>query len=147
LLVLPFLIAWGPVAAAAAACDPPAAAGPAAAPYSVFRVLDELVFVSGQIGVDPSAPGPAPDFEAQMHEALARIERALGEAGSAPERVLRATVYLADPANMAAMNRIYGAFFAARGAAMPARSLVPGLDFGNAIAVEIDAIASRESCG
>lgn len=121
---------------------PPAAGGP----YVAYRTFDDLVFISGQIGMDPSAPGPAPDFASQMELALKRLELALAGAGSAPAEVLKATVYLADPADMPVMNRLYRAFFEDRGARLPARSLVPGLDFGNAIAVEIDVIARRLPC-
>lgn len=108
--------------------------------------MDELVFISGQIGVDPAAGEAAPGFESQMKLALTRLEMALSDAGSSPADVLKATVYLADPADMAAMNRLYRDFFESRGAPLPARSLVPGLDFGNAIAVEIDVIARRAPC-
>ena len=132
-----------------AAALPAAAVGPVAAataPYVTSRSTEHLVFVSGQIGVDPAAPGPVPGFEAQMATALGRLEAALEAACSSPADVLRTTVYLADPAHMAAMNRLYRAFFESRGAPLPARSLVPGLDFGNGIAVEIDAIARRGAC-
>lgn len=126
------------VSAAAAAAPPP--------PYVASRSTDELVFVSGQIGLDPAAPGAPPSFEQQMHTALARLESALEAACSNPAEVLRTTVYLANPADMEVMNGLYREFFDTRGAPLPARSLVPGLDFGNAIAVEIDAIARRLPC-
>lgn len=122
------------------------AAPAASGPYVSYRAFDELVFISGQIGMDPSASGPAPGFASQMELALKRLELALADAGSAPAEVLKATVYLADPADMPVMNRLYRAFFEDRGAPLPARSLVPGLDFGNAIAVEIDVIARRLPC-
>lgn len=138
-----------PAAVAPAAGDDchPEPPGGAAGPYAAFRALDQLVFVSGQIGVDPAAAEAAPGFESQMKLALTRLEMALSAAGSSPAEVLKATVYLADPADMAAMNRLYRDFFESRGAPLPARSLVPGLDFGNAIAVEIDVIARRAPCG
>lgn len=144
-LILSALLLSG--AAAVQAGDCRRAAVPAASgPYVAFRAMDDLVFISGQIGMDPSAPRPAPDFASQMELALQRLELALVQAGSAPAELLRATVYLADPADMPEMNRQYRAFFEDRGAPLPARSLVPGLDFGNAIAVEIDAIARRRPC-
>jgi uncharacterized protein len=117
-----------------------------APPYVTSRSTDDLVFVSGQIGLDPAAPGGAPGFEQQMRTALSRLEAALEAACSAPADVLRATVYLADAANLADMNRLYREFFESRDAPLPARSLVPGLEFGNGIAVEIDAVARRAAC-
>jgi len=139
--------------ALAATCPPapdPVAATSSGPPYAVSRSNGELLFVSGQIGVDPApagepSAGEPPDFETQMRTALSRLAAALETAGSGPADVLKATVYLADPADMAAMNRLYREFFAAAGAPLPARSLVPGLDFGNGIAVEIDVIA-RLAC-
>ncbi|MEQ8860474.1 MAG: RidA family protein [Pseudomonadales bacterium] len=139
------VLVWSGALALAAGC-PPDTAPATAAPYVAYRSAGDLVFVSGQIGVDPSAPGPVPDFETQMRTALARLDAVLAAAGSAPGEVLRATVYLADPADMATMNRLYRGFFEDRAAALPARSLVPGLDFGNAIAVEIDVVARRLPC-
>ena len=134
------------VAGVGVSTAPVAGAAPVTAPYVTSRSTQDQVFVSGQIGVDPAADGVAPDFEQQMQVALQRLEAALEAACSSPAEVLRTTVYLADPANMAVMNRQYRAFFESRGAPLPARSLVPGLDFGNAIAVEIDAVAARTNC-
>jgi 2-iminobutanoate/2-iminopropanoate deaminase len=114
--------------------------------YASARISNGLVFVSGQIGVDPASSAPAPDFEAQMLEALARLERVLAQAGSSVAHIQRATVYVTDPGNLAAMNRLYREFFDRHGASLPARSLVPGLNFGNAIAFEIDVIAEQLVC-
>lgn len=114
--------------------------------YAAARISNGLVFVSGQIGVDTASTAPAPDFETQMQEALLRLERVLAQAGSSVAHIQRATVYVTDPANLATMNRLYRAFFDRHGAALPARSLVPGLDFGNAIAFEMDVIAEQVVC-
>ncbi|MGB4246981.1 MAG: RidA family protein [Pseudohongiellaceae bacterium] len=136
-------------AALAAACesaDPSRLEAAPGAMYASARIAGDLVFVSGQIGVDTASTAPAPDFETQMQEALRRLESVLQVAGSDVSLIQRATVYVTDPANLATMNRLYRAFFEERGAALPARSLVPGLNFGNAIAFEIDAIATLAVC-
>jgi 2-iminobutanoate/2-iminopropanoate deaminase len=140
---------WTSTSSAAVCSDMDLAAlEPAAgAMYASARISHGLVFVSGQIGVDPAATAPVPDFETQMLEALSRLERVLQQAGSTVAQIQRATVYVTDPANLATMNRLYRAFFQRHGAPLPARSLVPGLDFGNAIAFEIDVIATRSDCG
>ncbi len=114
--------------------------------YASASISNGLVFVSGQIGVDTASSAPAPDFEAQMLEALSRLERVLAQAGSSVALIQRATVYVTDPANLATMNRLYRAFFERHEAPLPARSLVPGLNFGNAIAFEIDVIAEQLVC-
>lgn len=148
------LLSLGLPAASMAASDADicAARNPAAleaapgAMYAAARISNGLVFVSGQIGVDPAAAAPVPDFETQMLEALSRLERVLAQAGSSVANIQRATVYVVDPANLATMNRLYREFFERHNAPLPARSLVPGLDFGNAIAFEIDVIAAQVDC-
>jgi 2-iminobutanoate/2-iminopropanoate deaminase len=114
--------------------------------YASARISNGLVFVSGQIGVDTTSSAPAPEFEAQMLEALSRLERILAQAGSSVAHIQRATVYVTDPANLTTMNRLYREFFERHAAPLPARSLVPGLNFGNAIAFEIDVIATQVDC-
>ena len=147
-LFVPFLV-WTSTSFADVCSDMDLAAlEPAAGGmYASARISQGLVFVSGQIGVDPASTAPAPDFETQMLEALSRLERVLKQSGSTVAQIQRATVYVTDPANLATMNRLYKAFFEGHGAPLPARSLVPGLDFGNAIAFEIDVIATQEECG
>ena len=131
----------------AGTCPPESRPPAGASPYVSYTTTDDLVFVSGQIGLDPAAPGPAPDFESQMMTALDRLEGSLEAAGSSVDGILKVTVFLSDPGDMATMNRLYRAFFESRGAELPARSLVPGLNFGvMPIAVEIEAIAERQPC-
>lgn len=126
--------------------DPAALEAAPGAMYASARISRGLVFVSGQIGLDPASTAPAPDFETQMLEALSRLERILAQAGSSVAQIQRATVYVANPADLAAMNRLYRSFFERHNAPLPARSLVPGLDFGNGIAFEIDVIAEQFAC-
>lgn len=142
-LVVLSVVVWS--ASAGARCPPDSAPLAATGPYVAFRGAAELVFVSGQIGTAPAA-APAPAFADQVQTALARLERVLTEAGSGPGEILRTTVYLTDPADIPVMNALYRRFFESRNLALPARSLVPGLDFGNAIRFEIDAIARRPAC-
>ena len=140
------LISHSAFAAACESADPSRLEPTPGAMYASARIAGNLVFVSGQIGVDTASSAPAPNFEAQMQEALRRLESVLQLAGSDVSLIQRATVYVTDPANLATMNRLYRAFFEERGAPLPARSLVPGLNFGNAIAFEIDAIATLAAC-
>ncbi|MDP1930723.1 MAG: RidA family protein [Gammaproteobacteria bacterium] len=134
------------LAAACESTDPSLLEAAPGAMYASARIGGDLVFISGQIGVDTTSQAPAPDFETQMLEALRRLDSVLALAGSDASLILRATVYVTDPANLATMNRLYRAYFEERGAPLPARSLVPGLNFGNAIAFEIDAIAALANC-
>ena len=110
-------------------------------PYSHAVVANGFVFVSGQTGLKPGrAPGEyaGPTVQDQTRQALRNIETILKDLGLALADVVRATVYLANPADFKAMNEAYKEFFPEE---PPARSVarlgaeVPGL------LVTIDAIA------
>lgn len=117
-------------------------AAPAAiGPYSQALVHGELVFTSGQIGMDPTS-GELPDggVEAQARVALANLGAVLEAAGSSFERVLKTTVYLVDMADFAAVNGVYAEVF---GEARPARATVAVAGLPKGALFEIDAVAVR----
>lgn len=80
-------------------------------------VANGLVFLAGQVAPDPSA-----NVEGQTRQVLAEIDRLLALAGSNKERILSATIYLADVATFAEMNRAWEAWVPAN--AKPARATV-----------------------
>jgi 2-iminobutanoate/2-iminopropanoate deaminase len=100
----------------------------------------ELLFVSGQIPLDPASgaliEGSIADQTRQIFENLRAI---LAAAGASFDHVVRTTVYLADMADFAAMNEVYGTFF---GSPAPARSTVQAAGLPRNARIEIDAIAS-----
>ncbi len=109
------------------------------AAYSTAVSARGLVFVSGVVPVVPETGKLAgEDLDSQVQRALANLERALALAGSGRDDVVKVTVFLKNPADFPAMNRIYAAFF---GDKLPARTTVPGADWGNAFLVEIEAVA------
>ena len=113
----------------------PAAVGP----YNQGIVAGGLFYSAGQIGLDPaSATMVGEDVESQTRQVLANLSQVLEAAGSSFGQVLKATVYLVDMADFAAMNAIYAKAF---GEAPPARSTVAvsGLPLG--ARVEVDVIA------
>jgi len=117
--------------------------GPSAiGPYSQAIVAGELVFVSGQIPIDP---GRGVVFEGNIEAQTDRVMRNLGAilqaAGSSLERVVKTTVYLADMDDFEAMNRTYGKYFTEGDP--PARATVQAARLPRGVAVEIDAIAVR----
>lgn len=135
--------------ALAVICAPPAAAAPerlaipgapALGPYSPVVRAGGFVFVSGVIPYDAARQAfAAPDIESQVRQALANLDAALKAAGATRADVVKTTVYLRDSADMPAMNRLYGEFF---GATLPARTTVPGLNWGRPdLKIEIEAIA------
>ena len=84
--------------------DAPQAIGP----YSQAVKSNGMVYTSGQIALDPATgnlvEGP---FEDQVHRVFRNLEAVLKEAGSGFDRVLKATVYVTDLANFAALNAIF----------------------------------------
>ena len=113
----------------------------AGAPYSqaVAATPGEIVWVSGQVPVDP-ATGELIEDDVRLQTALAlrHVAAILAAAGGGLDDVVKTTVFLADLADFAAMNEVYARAF---GAAAPARATVEvaGLPLG--ARVEIEAVA------
>jgi len=115
----------------------PAAIGP----YSqAVRVpAGDMIFCSGQIGLDPSSGDMVEGgVEAQARCALENLRAVLGAAGARFEDVVRTTVFLADMGDFARVNAIYEQYF--EGVA-PARAAVQAAALPKGALFEIDAIA------
>ena len=109
-------------------------------PYSQATVHGGLVFVSGQIPLDPATGQTvAGSIEAQTRRVLENLRAVLEAAGSSLGAVVRTTVYLKDMAEFPAMNAVYGEFFSEN---PPARSTVEVARLPRDVRVEIDAIAA-----
>lgn len=113
----------------------PAAIGP----YSQAIRSGNLLFVSGQIPLDPASgtlvSGPIADQTERVLENLGAILQA---AGASFDRVVKTTVYLADMSEFAAMNEVYGRYFPAPA---PARATIQAARLPRDVRVEIDLIA------
>jgi 2-iminobutanoate/2-iminopropanoate deaminase len=109
-------------------------------PYSQAIRAGGLLFVSGQIPLDPAtgvmAGGDIGDQTRRIFQNLGAI---LEAAGASFDHVVRTTVYLADMADFAAMNEVYGTYFASPA---PARSTIQAAGLPKNARVEIDLIAS-----
>lgn len=115
--------------------DGPAAIGP----YSQAIRANGLVFVSGQIALDPVTNTLVTgDVAFQTDRVLKNVSGILGAAGTSLEKVVRATVFLKNMGDFAAMNEVYGTFFPT---APPARSTVEVARLPKDVLVEIDVIA------
>ena len=113
----------------------PAAIGP----YSPGIQTGNMVFLSGQLGIDP-ATGKMPEgVEAQAKQSLANVEALLTAAGASFADVVKTTVYLADIADFAAFNEVYAKYFTSK----PARSCVAVKDLPKGALCEIEAIAEK----
>ena len=116
-------------------------AAPAAiGPYSQAIRAGDLLFLSGQIPLDP-ATGSLVDggVEAQTVQVFKNIEAILKAGGTSFDRVVTATVYLADMNDFAKVNEIYATYFSAPA---PARATVQVARLPKDCRVEIQVIAS-----
>ena len=113
----------------------PAAIGP----YSQGIVTDNLVFVSGQLPIDPATGNFAEgDIKELTRQCIRNIEAILKEAGTGLSKVIKTTIFVADLSNFAAVNEAYAEFF---GESVPARSCVQVAAIPKGAAIEIEAIA------
>src|SRR5438874_6680487 len=115
-------------------------AAPAAiGPYSQAIKAGNLLFVSGQVPIDPSTGALVDgDIAAQTRRVFQNLGEILKAGGASFENVVRTTVYLADMADFARMNDVYATFFAAPA---PARATVQVARLPKDARVEIDVIA------
>jgi 2-iminobutanoate/2-iminopropanoate deaminase len=115
-------------------------AAPAAiGPYSQAVKAGGIVFLSGQIALDPKSGEMVPgDIQTQTRQVLSNIKAVLVAAGSSLERVVKTTVFLRSMDDFAKMNAVYGESFPAN---PPARSTIEASRLPKGAAVEIDAIA------
>lgn len=108
-------------------------------PYSQAVRVGQLLFVSGQVGLEPGASAiAANDIEAQAERALRNVAAILTAAGVSPQEIVKTTIFLADMDDFARVNRIYAEFF---GEHRPARSTVEVSRLPLGAKVEIEAIA------
>ena len=115
----------------------PAALGP----YSQAVEIDNLVYTSGQLGIDP-ATGEMPEgVEAQAKCSLENIKSILAEAGLGMENIIKTVVFIKDMNDFAKVNAIYSEYI--NGDILPARSCVEVARLPKDALVEIEAIAVR----
>ena len=108
--------------------------------YSQAIVHRGLVYVAGQLPIDPHDPDKRlADFESQARRVIENVIAIVEAAGSSRERILRATVYIADVAHWPAFNKVYAEML---GDHRPARTVVPVPHLHYGYLVEMDAIAA-----
>ena len=118
--------------------EAPAAIGP----YSQAVQVGDVVYLAGQIGIDPpSGVLVEGGIEAQTKQTLDNLGAVLKEAGMDYDNVVRATVFLSDMNNFQAMNGVYGEYF--KSDHPPSRSTVQVRVIPRGALVEIDFIAVK----
>ena len=119
----------------------PPSAPPAVGPYSVATEAGGFVFLAGQVGLDPATKAVVDGgVVAECHQIMKNIGAILSDLGLGYDDIVRTTIYLADMADYASVNEVYGGYV---GDAKPARSTVQvaGLPLG--VQVEIEVTAAR----
>ena len=115
--------------------DAPAAIGA----YSQAVISNNMLFASGQLGINPKTGEFAGlDFRSQAEQAVKNVAAILKAAGTDASHVVKATVFLTDMANFAILNEVYSTLFTAP---FPARSAVAVAALPKGGLVEIEVLA------
>ncbi len=118
-----------------ATSNAPAAIGP----YSQAVIAGDMVYTSGQIALDPATGAlVAGGISEQTEQVMKNLGAVLSAAGSSYEKAVKTTCFLADIADFAAFNAIYGNYFSEK----PARSCVAVKDLPKGALVEVEVIAT-----
>jgi 2-iminobutanoate/2-iminopropanoate deaminase len=116
-------------------------AAPAAiGPYSPAVEAGGMVFVSGQLGIDPVSGAPESGVKLQTERSIRNIKSLLAAADLGLGDVVKTTIFLANMADFAVVNEVYASHFAAP---YPARSTIQVSELPKGGLVEIEAIAVR----
>ncbi|MCC7244578.1 MAG: RidA family protein [Saprospiraceae bacterium] len=110
-------------------------------PYNQATAWNGLLFVSGQIALDPVSGQLVMDnIENETHRVLQNVKAVLEAAGSSLDKVLKASVFVKDINMFSRINAVYGEYFQSENA--PARELVQVAELPRFVNVEISVIAT-----
>jgi 2-iminobutanoate/2-iminopropanoate deaminase len=109
-------------------------------PYSQAIRAGNLLFVSGQISIDPSTGNVIDDktIQGQTRRVLQNLIAIVEAAGGSAQNIVKTTVFLRDMSDFAEMNAVYSTFFTA---SPPARATVEAARLPRDVSIEIDCIA------
>jgi 2-iminobutanoate/2-iminopropanoate deaminase len=116
----------------------PVKTGPPNGIYTPAIIVGDLVFTSGQIGLDSKTGQLAEGFEAQFEQVFRNLTAVLEASGSSVDNMVKATVFLADMNDYNKMNELYRAKFKGD---PPARTTVQVAALPRAARIEIEAVA------
>ena len=108
--------------------------------YSQAIETGDLIFCSGQIGIDPETGKLVEGIEKQTEQALKNLKAVLEAGNSSLDRVVKTTIYLTDIQDFQKVNEIYSKFF---GSQKPARATVEVKSLPKGALIEIEAIALK----
>jgi len=113
-------------------------------PYSQAVCIDGLLFISGQIPIDPSTGQLITEgFENQVRRVLDNIKAIVEASGGTMEDIVKTTVFLRDISKFQVFNEIYARYFEKD---PPARSVVEVRNLPRGVDIEVEAIAKIEKC-
>lgn len=111
-------------------------------PYSVYREANGLIFLSGQLPINPNTGELVKDdIKEQTKQALENVKAVLDESGLNLSSVIKTTCFLADINDFTAFNEIYAEFFTSP---YPARSAFAVKDLPKGAKIEIEVIAIKK---
>ncbi|HZD22078.1 MAG TPA: Rid family detoxifying hydrolase [Acidimicrobiia bacterium] len=111
------------------------------APYSIAAEAGGLVFVSGQVGIDPASGERAPDdVVAQTHQVMSNVGAVLGDLGLSYDDIVKTTIFLADIDDFSEVSEVYKSYFEAP---FPARSAIQAGALPADFLIEIEVVAAR----
>ena len=112
-------------------------------PYSQAILTDNLLFISGQVCIDPVTGNlKNKDIQEETHQVMHNLKNILQEAGLDFSHVVKTTIFLTDMGQFGAVNEVYGKYF---DAAFPARETVQVSALPRFVNVEISMIAVKSS--
>lgn len=109
-------------------------------PYSQAVLVDDTLYVSGNIPVNPATGDVADGIVNQSKQVFENMKAVLNEAGMSFENVVKTTAFLTDLSNFATFNEIYASYFVAP---YPARSCVEVSKLPKNVLVEVECIAKK----
>lgn len=110
-------------------------------PYSQAVQAGDLLFVSGQIAIDPATNELiSGDVKAEADRVMKNLQAILQASGYGFEHILKTSIFLIDMADFATVNEVYGSYFSGN---FPARETVAVLGLPKNVNVEISVIASK----
>jgi len=114
---------------------------PVSGPYSAAVEANDMIFISGQLPVDPASGEVINDIKHATRQILVNIQAILQKTGLDLSHIVKTTIFLKDIKDFASVNEVYAEFFSQD---PPARSTVAAGVLPRGALIEIEAIAIRE---
>jgi 2-iminobutanoate/2-iminopropanoate deaminase len=114
---------------------------PVSGPYSAAVEVNDIIFISGQLPIDPTTGEIINDIKKATRQVLINIQTILEKTGLDMSNIVKTTIFLKNMADFPAINEIYADFFPQE---PPARSTIEASVLPKGALIEIEAIAIRK---